>query len=389
MEKGDKYIGVSRQDWSFDRMGEKDANRHNEKVKEAIKDNLQDVISDGDIITADPSSKKIVKVPMKSLELPRFKYGEPEDGIGTGDGEGEPGDAVGDGDGEGGGPEGGDKAGQEYYESEITLDEIQALVFEDLGLPKMKPKQAGEIESEEVRYSDVRKKRTTTNIDMGRTIMENMMRNAQQTGKARIANISPDDYRVRTWEEEMKPENSAVVVAMADISASMGENEKYLTKAFCWWAVNFLRSKYPKVEMVFLTHDTDAKEATEEEFFTRASHGGGTKCSSANQMALDVMEERYPSDRYNVYPLHFSDGDNFPTDNEECVRLVNELLDRDISQYAYVQVGNRAGGPSRLSKHYEANIDDDRFQSLMIDDKQAVLPALKQVFKPDEEGAAR
>ncbi|HET8884186.1 MAG TPA: DUF444 family protein, partial [Candidatus Saccharimonadales bacterium] len=206
-------------------------------------------------------------------------------------------------------------------------------------------------------------------------------RNAQ-TGKARLANISPDDYRVRVWEEEMKPENSAVVIAMADISGSMGDNEKYLTRAFCWWTVNFLRTKYPKVEMVFLTHDTDAKEATEEEFFSRSSYGGGTKCSSVNKMALDIMQERYPSDRYNVYPLHFSDGDNYGNDNAECVRLVNELLEKDVNQYAYVQVGRSAR--SNLFNKYESDIHDERFKALMVNGKQAVLPALKKVFNPEE-----
>lgn len=384
MEQSNRYIGVSRdpERWSYDRMGERDAARHNDKVKEAIKDNLQNVISDGDIITADPKSKKVIKVPMKSLELPRFKYGDPQDGVGTGEGDGQPGDQAGQGQGEG---EAGDQPGEEYYETEFTIEEIQAMVFEDLGLPNLKPKQAGEVQSEEVKFTDVRKKRTTTNMDMGRTIMENMMRNAQKTGRAHIANISPDDYRVRTWEEEMKPENSAVVIAMADISASMSDHEKYLTRAFCWWSVSFLRTKYPKVELAFITHDTEAKESTEEEFFSRGA-GGGTKCSSANKMALDIMQERYPADRYNVYPLHFSDGDNFSNDNLDCVELINQMLARDISQYAYVQLGRAYR--SNLFNIYEENIDDERFKALMIEDKEEVLPALKKVFKA-EEGASK
>lgn len=377
----DLYIGISRRDWSFDRVGEKDAARHDEKIKEAIKDNLQEIISDGSIITADPDSKKTIKVPMKSLELPKFRYGDPQGGIGSGEGDPQPGDQVGDGEGEG--EEGGDQPGKEYYETELTLEEIQAMVFEDLGLPHMKPKQAGEIESEDIIFNDVRKKRTTNNIDMGRTVMQNMMRNIQRTGKPTIGNFSPDDYHVRMWNQEMEPENSAVVIAMADISASMSDKEKYLTRAFCWWTVNFLKTKYPKVEIVFLTHDTEAKEATEEEFFGRGSMGGGTKCSSANKMALEIMAERYPADRYNVYPLHFSDGDNFSYDNERCLELVNEILDNDVSQYAYVQVGRM--NRSSLFNQYDRHIKDDRFKALMIEDRDAVLPALREVFNPDEE----
>ena len=62
----------SRSDWSLHRKGPIDQARHNEKVKEAIKDNLAEIVSEESIITSD--GKKIVKVPIRSLELPRFRY---------------------------------------------------------------------------------------------------------------------------------------------------------------------------------------------------------------------------------------------------------------------------------------------------------------------------
>lgn len=369
---------ISRQDWSLDRRGEQDSARHDEKVKESIKDNLENVISDGSIITADPHSKRTIRIPLRSLELPHFRFGDGKQGIGTGDGPPQPGDSVGDDPGQG--PGAGDKPGEEYYEAEIPIEELQAMVFEDLGLPWMKPKQKQDIESEKVTYNDIRKKRTLNNLDITRTIMQNMMRNAQETGTASIGNISPDDYRVRTWEEERKPENSAAVIAMADVSGSMGDTEKYITRAFCWWAVSFLRSKYPKVEMVFIAHDTEAKEVTEEQFFTRGT-GGGTKCSSANKLALDIIDDRYPTSRYNVYPLHFSDGDNNYGDNPKCIEYVQQLLDGEVSQYAYVQIG--ASSTSGLLSDYIKKIKDERFKGLIVKDKNGVLPALQKVFNPN------
>ncbi|MEO7904876.1 MAG: DUF444 family protein [Candidatus Saccharimonadales bacterium] len=377
-----RSVAISRKDWSFDQIIERDEARHNEKVKESIKNNLGDVISDGSIITADPHSKKTIKIPMRSIELPRFKFGDPKEGVGTGDGTGQPGDPVdGDGDPQAGDGEPGDKPGQEYYEAEMTIEEIQQMVFADLGLPFMKPKQQQDMDSETINFNDVRKKRTTTNLDIGRTVMQNIIRNAQAGRTATVHNIQPDDYRVRTWENERKPENSAVVIAMADISGSMGEFEKYITRAFCWWTTNFLRSEYPKVELVFVAHDTEAHEVTEEQFFTRGA-GGGTKCSSANRLALDIVKERYPADRYNVYPLHFSDGDNWSGDNADCVDLVQQLLDNEINQYAYVQIGARSS--SGLLNEYNRKLHDERFKGLIINDKQGLLPALKRVFNPAE-----
>ena len=372
---------VSRQDWSFDRSIDKADQRHNDKVKEAIRGNLDSIVSDGEIITADPNSRKKIKIPMRSLELPNIRYGEPKEGIGTGDGSGQPqpGDGVGDQPGEG---EAGDQPGEESYEAEMTIEEIQELVFEDLGLPNIKPKGEKSVESSEVIFNDVRKKRTTTNLDMGRTVLENLLRNARETGEARIRNISPDDYRTRTWEEEIKPKDSAVVVAMADISGSMGEFEKYATRAFCWWAVSFLRTKFPKVDIVFIAHDTQAYEVSEEQFFTRST-GGGTKCSSANKMAMDIIEQRYQTNRYNVYPLHFSDGDNMGPDNPACAEMVQDMLDNDISQYAYIQLGRAFR--SKLLETYTEKISDDRFKGLMIQNKDDILDALKSVFSLDKE----
>ncbi len=375
------YAGVSRQDWSLDRKGAQDETRHNDKVKESIKGNLDHIVSDGHIITADPHSKKTVKVPMRSLELPRFRYGDDKEGVGTGDGTERSGDIIGKVPKPGERGSAGDQPGDEYYEAEITVEELQELVFADLGLPRFKPKEAHEIETERIVFNDIRKKRSTNNLDLVRTVLQNITRNAQETGQAEIKNISADDYRVRTWEEEKYPENNAVVIAMADISGSMGEFEKYITRAFCWWTVNFLRSKYPKVEIVFVAHDTEAYEVGEEQFFTRGS-GGGTKCSSANQLTLNIIDTRYPPSRYNVYPLHFSDGDNWSGDNTECIRLVRSLLERDVNQYAYVQIGSES--QSGLLTNYLNHITDDRFKALMITDKQGVFAALKEVFNPED-----
>lgn len=373
---------ISRQDWSFDRRGERDEARHNEKVKESIRGKLGDVVSDGTIITADPKSKKKIKIPLYSLELPRFRFGDEDEGVGTGTGgEGE-GDVV-DGDGD----EAGDKPGEEWYEAEFTMEEIQALVFEDLGLPNIKPRDKDDMESDEVNFNDVRKNRSGVNLDLARTVMENMFRNAREKGDPRIGGILPDDYRVRRWEEEKKPINNAVVIAMADISGSMGEFEKYVTRAFCWWTVAFLRTKYPSVDIVFVAHDTEAYEVTEEQFFTRGA-GGGTKCSSANQMAVDITQDRYPTSRYNVYPLHFSDGDTWGNDDEQaCVRLVQQMLDDDINQYAYVHIDSRKRGNRGLIAAYREGIQDSRFKGVVINDKQDVLKSLREVFNPDEGNA--
>jgi uncharacterized sporulation protein YeaH/YhbH (DUF444 family) len=97
-----------------------------------------------------------------------------------------------------------------------------------------------------------------------------------------------------------------------------------------------------KVEIVFIAHHTKAKEVEEEEFFT-PGESGGTICSSAYVKALEIIDSRYPQSLYNIYPFHFSDGDNLTSDNEQCVKLIKELLTRDnIFGYGEVNQFNRS-----------------------------------------------
>src|SRR5690606_4920524 len=135
----------------------------------------------------------------------------------------------------------------------------------------------------------------------------------------------PDDLRFKTWEEKEQPHSNAVVIAMMDTSGSMGHFEKYVARSFFFWMTRFLRQKYENVEIVFIAHHTEAKIVTEEQFFNKGE-SGGTICSSAYRKAIELIHDRYPPAYYNIYPFHFSDGDNLTSDNERCVKLIHELL---------------------------------------------------------------
>src|SRR3989344_9480870 len=173
---------ISRKDWSLHRKAPVDVSRHDEKIKEIIRESLPDIIGDYDIITYDPDTKQIVRIPMRTLELPRIRYGDPTKGLGSGEGK-KPGDILGQTPkkGEGNEPGAGDQPGEEgYYEVEYDILE---LAFEELGLPYLQPKQTADLEQIDIIYDRLRKKKQLTNIDITRTVLENMKRNAKQTGQ--------------------------------------------------------------------------------------------------------------------------------------------------------------------------------------------------------------
>lgn len=375
---------ISQHDWSLHRKGAIDQERHKQKIREAIKKNLADIVSEESIILSD--GKKVMKVPIRSLEEYRFRY-DPgrEQHAGQGDGKSKVGDVVASeprpGRGRGQKGDAGEEPGVDYYEAEVTIDELAAMIFEDLGLPFLEEKKLAEMETETVQFTDVRKVGPFANLDKKRTIMENMKRNAAK-GDPRFKDIKNDDLRFKVWEPTVKYESNAVVIAMMDVSGSMGEFEKYIARSFYFWMVRFLRTKYNNVKIVFISHHTEAKEVTEEEFFTHGE-SGGTQVSSAYELALQIIQERYNPDDWNIYPFHFSDGDNLPWDNERCVSLVQQLMQLcNIFGYGEIREGHYRS-PSTLMSAY-SKIQDKKFLAVTISDKTEVYPALRRFFATRE-----
>jgi sporulation protein YhbH len=380
----DHRVSLSRQDWSLHRKGPADQAWHNEKVKEAIRKELPGIIAEEAIITSD--GQKIVKVPIRSLELPKFRFDFGRNKhVGPGEGDTQPGSSAGQ-PGPGRGRGAGDQPGIDYFEADVTIDELAELVFEDLCLPNLQQKQAEIVETESIHFDEVAKRGLMGNLDKRRTLLQNVKRNAL-AGRPSFGGIKDDDLRFKIWTPTVRRETNAVVIAMRDVSGSMGEFEKYISRSFYFWMVRFLRTKYKKVEIVFITHHTEAKEVDEETFF-KLGESGGTKVSSAYQLALNVVQKRYPPAAWNVYPFHFSDGDNWgDVDNRRCVDLVGKLLEAsNVFGYGEIREGT-ARSSSTLMNAFQA-IKSDRFISVVITERKDVLPALRRFFRPQAEEVA-
>ncbi|MCL6594292.1 MAG: DUF444 family protein, partial [Alicyclobacillus sp.] len=242
-------FSLQREDWSLHRKGHQDQERHREKVKQAIRENLADLVSDESIILSD--GRQIVKIPIRSLEEYRIRYnynkgkhaGTGEGGTQVGDvvAPGKPGaGAPGQGPGQGQGA--GDAPGLDYYEADVTLEDIQAALFAELELPNLAPKQPDQMEVKDYDYRDVRKTGLFNNIDKKRTLLETLRRTRLQG--ASEPRITPEDLRFKTWEDVQKPDSSAVVLAIMDTSGSMGLFEKYCARTFFFWMTRFLKTRY-------------------------------------------------------------------------------------------------------------------------------------------------
>lgn len=376
---------IQRHDWSLQRKGVIDQERHKERVREAIRQNLGSIVSHEAIILSD--GKRTVRVPIRALEEYKFRFDQRKRRhVGQGDGKTRVGDVIAREaqPGQGAGAGAGSEPGAEYYEAEVDIDDIAALIFEDLQLPFLEEKARRAVPSRTTRFSDVRRTGSVANLDRRRMILENIKRQAIEGQGARFGKIKKEDLRFKTWEEVPRYESNAVVIAMIDVSGSMGEFKKYVARSFYFWMVRFLRTKYDNVEIVFISHHTEAREVSEQQFFAQGE-SGGTVVSSAYRLALDIIDQRFKPAEWNIYPFHFSDGDNYYSDNDEAVRLADELM-ATCNLFGYGEIGEEgAGGYRRASGALLSIFNDklknrDRFVGVRIDDKQDVYPALKAFF---------
>ena len=154
---------------------------------------------------------------------------------------------------------------------------------------------------------------------------------------ARIPYLDPIDLRYRRRIRVPVPTAKAVMFCLMDISGSMDEARKDLSKRFFILLYLFLTRHYEKIELVFIRHHTQAQEVDEDDFF-HARETGGTVVSSALALMEEIIRARYSPADWNIYGAQASDGDNWHHDSGRCRELLNERLLPLVRYFAYVQV---------------------------------------------------
>ena len=261
----------------------RDRLRHRQKIKDTIRNNIGDILAEESIIGRDKD--KIIKIPIRSIKEFRFIYGDNAPGVAQGDGSQKPGDVVGKappGD-QGVGQGGGDQPGIDAMETDITLEELIAIMFDDLELPELAKKSLRKVISEEARKRKGKRragirprldKRTTAKNRVKRKLAVKGTRGTEFDEEDRRFPFHKDDMRYHHVVPTEKETSNAVVFCIMDTSGSMGTTKKYLARSFYFLLFQFVRQKYQNVEVVFIAHHTEAKEVTEEEFFHKVESGG-------------------------------------------------------------------------------------------------------------------
>jgi hypothetical protein len=357
---------------------DQDHHRFRQIVRGRIKKELRKYISSGEMIGR--RGKDLISIPLPHVRIPQFVYGPKQTG-GVGQGDGDVGTVLGPGDGEGGRQGAGDQPSEHLLEVDITLEELAQMLGEELELPAIRPKGKKNITSVKDRYTGISR--------YGPESLRHFKRTYRETLKRSIATgiYTPDqtvlipirrDKRYRSWKSSVVPQANAAIIYMMDVSGSMGEEQKEIVRIESFWIDTWLRHQYKGVEIRYIIHDAEAREVDQETFYhTRES--GGTVISSAYRLCSQIIDQDYPAEEWNVYCLHFSDGDNWSQgDTEECISLLKPHLLERINLFCYGQVESPYGTGQFLVDLKEALADDERVALSKIENKDGIYDSIKE-----------
>jgi len=354
---------------------DKDHTRFREIVRGRIKRNLEKYVSSGELIGR--QGKNWVSIPIPQIHMPRFRFGRnPKGGVGQGDGE--PGDAV-EGEAEGIGAAG-EQEGNHVLEVEVELDELARILGEKLELPNIEPRGEKSVESVGGAWRSIRKAGPESLRHFKRTFKEALKRQISSglydPEDPRIIPI-PADKRYKWRKETVQPQTNAVIIYMMDVSGSMGREQKEMVRIEAFWLDTWLRSQYKNLEVQYIVHDAVAHLVDQHTFF-HLRESGGTKISSAYELCLRLIKERYSPYEWNIYPFHFSDGDNWSSkDTEHCVELLRDQLMPAVNQFSYGQVKSAYGSGQFIKDLRMSFPEDERIVLSDIQDRDGILPSIK------------
>jgi len=404
--------------------------RYKEQIREAVKRAI-----DGRGIR-DIERGEDIHIPKKDLSEPVFGHGQggmreivhpgnkdyvrgdrierPKGGQGSGSGKGQASDS-----GE----------GEDDFVFALSKEEFMQVFFDDLALPHLVRTQLAEVPEWKSHRAGFSNDGTPNNLSvvrsmrgaLGRRIalgmgsrremheLEAELLECQQTlqpgdklAEAHIADLSeriatlrarveripyldPIDLRYRNRVKTPVPTSKAVMFCLMDVSGSMDEGRKELSKRFFILLYMFLTRHYEKIELVFIRHHTQAAEVDEQNFF-HARETGGTVVSSALVLMEEIIRARYSPSEWNIYGAQASDGDNWHHDSGRCRELLSEKLMPLVRYFAYVQVAEEE--QNLWQEYAQLQGAHKHFAMRKATEANQIYPVFRDLFKKEGAKAA-
>jgi uncharacterized sporulation protein YeaH/YhbH (DUF444 family) len=397
-------------------------NRHKEQIREAVRK----AVSGRGI--RDMEQAENITIPKKDISEPVFHHGQGgvRDTVHPGNIDHLRGDRIqrpkGGGAGSGKGQASDTGEGEDDFVFTLTKEEFMDVFFEDLALPHLTRTQISDTPEWKTHRAGYTRDGTPNNLHivrsmrgalgrrlalgagarrelvrqhkllaeleafpLGHELEIRALRLTIQALELRLKNIpflDPLDLRFRGRVKTPVPSAKAVMFCLMDVSGSMDEARKDLSKQFFILLYLFLTRHYEKIDIVFIRHHTQAQEVTEDEFF-HATESGGTVVSSALELMRKIVQERYSPTEWNIYGAQASDGDNYSSDSGVCRELLADKLLPLCRYFAYVQVADEE--QNLWHEYTQLAQDHTNFAMRKATEPSHIYPVFRDLFKKEGE----
>lgn len=380
-----------------------------DRYKNVIKQNIKNIIGKESIKDFGKGAKKI-KIKREDLNEPSFEFAPGTgntDRIYIGNKSYHKGQRIKRSPNNGGKGGGGNSGNgeQDDFEFILTEEEYSNLFFEDLALPDLIKKQfTGKVY--EIKHAGYSRYGGPSSLNIKKTMLNALGRRLalramnphlrhlsdEELGKLtnpanslpKVRYIEDSDLRYNFKDKVEQPSVKAVMFCLMDVSGSMGEVEKDIAKRFFILLNLFLKRSYSVVDVVFVRHTEIAEEVDEKTFFYDRT-SGGTMISSGYQKIIEIQEQRYNSEDWNIYVAQVSDGDNYTDDNDIVKELLITKILPKVQYFAYIKVGDNNPYGSELTKIMKGIMDTYKnFQARVIQQNSQIFEVFRSLFKKKE-----
>jgi uncharacterized sporulation protein YeaH/YhbH (DUF444 family) len=394
------------------------------RYKSQIKKSVEQAINKRGVTDVDRGEN--ITITKKDLSEPVFHQGSGgikdrvhpgNDQFTTGDHIKRPSQQQGQGGGQGEASDSGE--GEDEFVFSISKDEYLNLLFEDLELPNLEKNQLDKI----IDYKTVRSgycaEGVASNIDIVKSLQGSIARRIAMTSSkrrklkeleqalqllivdkhdnsqkiaaleleitvlknkiAKVPFIDTFDLRFRNYTKQAVPTSKAVMFCLMDVSGSMDQATKDIAKRFYILLYLFLTRTYQTIDVVYIRHHTQAKEVDEQEFFY-SQETGGTIASSALELMVEIMSDRYNESEWNIYAAQASDGDNWADDSPRCKKLLTEKILTKARYFSYIEITQRAH-QTLWQQYADVATTHSHFAMQHIKTVDDIYPVFRELFK--------
>ncbi|MFO7926667.1 MAG: YeaH/YhbH family protein [Halobacteriota archaeon] len=192
-----------------------------------------------------------------------------------------------------------------------------------------------------------------------------------------------EDERYRFPEIVEERERNVVVINIRDVSGSMRESKRELVERTFTPLDWYLTGKYDNAEFVYIAHDADAWEVEREEFFGIRS-GGGTRISSAYELAAEILDEAYPWSEWNRYVFAAGDSENSSNDTEGRVVPLMESIPANLHAYVETQPSGNAINATHAKEVESHFADDSNVAVAYVQGPEDVVDAIYTILSTED-----